>query len=457
MSRPSAACVTMPRGFPCQRLVAGSRRQVSDARRPHPGPRGLRGPCPASGCRCVRSRAGRSLRTARSGAAHRQSSRGFFDLLAPAADREAASLSPPREFVAGVTRAVVRERDRDVRDTSAGGLRLAARGLRRVRALAAASAPGSSMSIGRRATARRRRSGASPAAERISIVDGLYRLGLDSTKQFRITNLTVRSRGPHPHDRVGHGVRGVRRPRASTGLVLLGAGRDGVLARRPRARRDRSGSSPATRCCGRRFDAAFVRLQPVATLGPAVEGRAGRGAGRPAQPASRARDLHRGVGQVVRPRSERSEPRSVVAGAAVRRLPRGDPDGTLRHAHLHALGRRVRGHHAVRSQAPTQHRRVCVGSESWRRAAAASTAKTTEATTSRALRRSRRTSIRGASGSTAGCELRARVRSAAIGTLTLRLAESLVRAEHRLARAGPPADPPRRRARTASSSICPGR
>ena len=115
----------------------------------------------------------------------------------------------------------------------------------------------------------------------------------------------------------------------------------------------------------------------------------------------------------------------MVAGPAGRRLPRRDPhQGPLRHAHLRALGRRGRGHLAVPARAPPQHRRLPVGASARRRAARASSARTTTPTTTSRTTRSAdldpdRQQIDGRT------EMRLTVRSAALGTLTLQLAEPL--------------------------------
>ena len=91
---------------------------------------------------------------------------------------------------------------------------------------------------------------------------------------------------------------------------------------------------------------------------------------------------------------------AVVAAARPGRLPRRDADAPLRHADLRAVGHRSRRHHALRSQAPPQHRALRVEGEAGA-ARAASTTKTTSSTTTSSTTTSTSRRRRIASGSTA--------------------------------------------------------
>ncbi len=78
------------------------------------------------------------------------------------------------------------------------------------------------------------------------------------------------------------------------------------------------------------------------------------------RPAPRAGHLPRRVAEVVRDRSRRSQPRSVVAAARTGRFRRGDQNAAVRHAHVRESGERGRRHQLLRSQAASQHLAVCV-------------------------------------------------------------------------------------------------
>ena len=104
-----------------------------------------------------------------------------------------------------------------------------------------------------------------------------------------------------------------------------------------------------------------------------------------------------GRAEVVQPRPQRLEPRRLVAAAAARRLRRRGQDAPLRRPHLRAIERRGRRRHVVpprrasATSAPTRRSRSC-------RAAGASTTRTTTSITTSSTTTSMRRSIPSATG-----------------------------------------------------------
>ena len=197
--------------------------------------------------------------------------------------------------------------------------------------------------------------------ERISSVENIYRVSLNGAKQFAAHDLKIAAEDLDLTLAEGS-VFIAEIDSGATAVILLGKG---TLNFHP---------SPATEkgqvkiFCGSetletRFDTAYIRVNPAdfeafftaSALEPvAVD---------PREPEARAGHLSRGGVEVVRDRPRRSQPRAVDAAARPGRLSRGDAHAPLRHPDLRALGDRTRGHHAVRPQAPSQHRALRVEGE----------------------------------------------------------------------------------------------
>ena len=213
--------------------------------------------------------------------------------------------------------------------------------------------------------------------ERFSAVDNLYKLSVNPEQQFDARDFKVRAEdleltlveGSVFRVDTDQGVTGPRADRPRRDAVQPDAG-------------DREGTGPDLR--GRRDARVAVRRRVHSRRRHERARRhvaARRPAGRSARPAPRGADLPRGVGQVVRPRTGRHVARGVVAAAGRRRLPRRNAHTPLRHADLRALPVGGRRHLALRSPAPAQHLRVCVGRQAGVARAASTTRTTSRRTT----------------------------------------------------------------------------
>jgi hypothetical protein len=184
----------------------------------------------------------------------------FLGLLGPGADRDAATKFTAEQFSPGATRAVVRERDRDMRAEGAAGLSLL------LEVFVEWGAKGSVRTWGLEVEPVSPPNAAGFAdwrilhAERVASVDGLYRLSLSTTRQYRVSNLTVRAEDltltmasgvAHPAET----------PEGVTGLVLLGNG-EMVFAPAPASEKGQLRLFAGGDVLRSRTDAVFLRLSP---------------------------------------------------------------------------------------------------------------------------------------------------------------------------------------------------
>ncbi len=197
--------------------------------------------------------------------------------------------------------------------------------------------------------------------EPVSNVSGLYRLALNTQRQFDVRNLTLT--GTDVTIEMTAGTAFVAEiPDGPTGIVLLGRGRmrfappDEAERTQLRHLRRRRRSRHRIR---RRVRAHPAGASSTRSSGPKRWSRA-PSSGRPPARPGRLRRVHRPDAAA---RSHRSEPRSLVAGSVVRRSDRRGAHPPLRRAHLRALGQRGGRHHRLRSPPPPQHLAVRVGSE----------------------------------------------------------------------------------------------
>ncbi len=188
----------------------------------------------------------------------------FMALVSPFADEDRVQRFATETFTSGVTRAVVRERDR---------------------APLAGALPGDGFRLtvevfvengqrGRVVTWRvdvRRPSRSDPstarlddwrivAIERLTVVEGLYRLALDTTKQFSATNLVIASEDLELRLPAGS-VFVTEADDGITGLVLVGAG-DMIFKPAPDIEKGQVRIFTGSDTLTTRFDGALVRLNP---------------------------------------------------------------------------------------------------------------------------------------------------------------------------------------------------
>ncbi len=187
-------------------------------------------------------------------------SAGIEPLLSPSAAAE-----PLRAFVSdlfgpGITRAVVRERDRAPLDGTLPG-----DGYRLVVDLFTET-EGASRIVTARFDVRRAHRGEKDddwriaAAERLSTVDGLHRLAVNPRKQLAARNLTITAEDLRLVLEEG-AVFVVESRDGITGLVLLGRG-EMQFAPAPEAERGQVRIFSGSETLAARFDSAFVRLSP---------------------------------------------------------------------------------------------------------------------------------------------------------------------------------------------------
>ena len=188
---------------------------------------------------------------------------------------------------------------------------------------------------------------------------------------------------------------------------------------------------------------AYVRVNPAEFDGAHRSNRrCSRGAVDPRE-LRRAQEIFREDSpEVVRPRSRRPQPRHVVAAAGRRRFRRRGPDAPVRHAHLRAVGDEAED---ISLFDRKRHRNIAVYA-SKREAGAARPASTTK-TISSTTTSSTTTSTSRSTPDRQWIDGRARAApqgaAPSLGTLTLRLAESLVVAVGRQRRVRPAVRPAR--------------
>ena len=273
----------------------------------------------------------------------------WIDLLSPNADRDAATEFFDSMVPQGVTRAVVRERDREPLDR-----RAARRGL---------SAHRRRLHRNRRARAHPHVAPRHPAAARLDRAPAVaHRRRGEAVVDRRPASpraCTRRSSSPHATSCIQSVDFELRLPAATSSSPKP---REGVTrwcwsatARcrsRPGRRKSagRCGSSPApTRSRRRSPPSSCGSTRSSSTSSCKRQS--------PRRRRSITRALRRAqtifdeeVGKSFQPRPARPQPRQLVAAAASRRLPRRSPHAPLRHADLRALDWRSRGRHALSSR-----------------------------------------------------------------------------------------------------------
>ncbi len=180
----------------------------------------------------------------------------YLDLLHPDASRERASIFSAAEVRAGATRVAVRERDRQPLDASTpeAGFRLV---------LDAFTA------YGDRARVATWQIDVRPAGvrwriadqQRLSVVDSLYRLSLDTRRRFRARNFTVTAEDLELTLVDGH-VYHVNADDQLTGLLLLGRG-EMRFAPAPDVERRQIEIVAGDETLTTRFDSAYVRAAAI--------------------------------------------------------------------------------------------------------------------------------------------------------------------------------------------------
>ena len=325
----------------------------------------------------------------------------WIDLLSPTADRDQALEFFDAMVPQGITRVVVKERDRSALQGTLPG-----EGYRLVVEVFIETGPRGRIATWRLDIRRPRGDdiGRQPwrilAEDRLASIEGLHRLSLHPEKQFAAKNLVLKSIDFELRLPAGD-VFVAETPEGVTAIVLLGDGtmvfqpapkeetRPAEAVRRRRGARDavhhrvRAASTPSNSSSACRT----AMLEPVTLDSRDVPPRPGR--------------VRRGRAEVVQSRPERPEPRRLVAAAAAGRLRRRGEDAPLRRPDLRAIERRGRRRHAVPAGAQAQHLRPTRRSRSCRAAAASST-KTTTSTTTCSTTTSTRRSFPSASGWKAG-------------------------------------------------------
>lgn len=182
----------------------------------------------------------------------------YLALLAPDADRSAAELFTSSHFAPGGTRAVVQERDRVPR---AGGA-----GYRLMLEILIERGPKARI-VTLRLDIRRTATPTGPeewrivGQERLSQVEGLYRLALHADKQFTAKNLTVTSEDLTMHLTEGS-VFVAEADGLPTAIVLRGRGRVRFHPA-PAAERSQVKIYSGAEALETDFDAAYVRIAPA--------------------------------------------------------------------------------------------------------------------------------------------------------------------------------------------------
>ncbi len=304
----------------------------------------------------------------------------WIDLLSPLADRDQSLEFFDAMVPQGITRVVVKERDRSPLFGALPG-----EGYRLVTEVFMETGPRGRIATWRLDIRRPRGEDIGPqpwrivSEDRLSSVEGLHRLVAPSRPPVhraqpgrarrRLRAAAARGRRLRRRD-AGRRHR-ARPPRR---------GHDGVPARAEGGARTAEDLLPASRRSRRPFTAAFVRLNPFEFEQTIAAGMLEPVDARPARLPARAGGVRRRGGQVVQPRPERPEPRYVVAAAAAGRFRRRGAHAAVRRDHLRARGRRARGRHDVPARrASATSRRTPRRRSS--RAAAASTTRTTSPST----------------------------------------------------------------------------
>ena len=290
----------------------------------------------------------------------------WLSLISTNADPDAAGEFFDAAVPRGVTRAVVRERDRVPLDGALPG-----DGYRMIVEVFVESGPRGQLSTWRLDI--RRPTGSVAVAgetdtpwrvvahDRLSQVDALHRLALDrerhyAASDFVLTSVDFELRLPVGNVFVANTAEGV------SALVLLG---DGQMTFHPTPKTEQgqvrlfAGADALDDPLRRGLRAA----EPVRLRAVPRQRHADRHAARGAALRAGARDLRRRSGQVVQPRPERHEPRHLVDPAAARRHGGRGAHPALPHAHLRAGAERGRGRHVLQPRPQAQHRDLRLAAE----------------------------------------------------------------------------------------------
>ena len=261
--------------------------------------------------------------------------------------------------------------------------------------------------------------------ERISSVENIYRVSLNAAKQFAAHDLKIAAEDLDLTLTEGSRVR--RRDRRRRHRPWCCSARAGQL---PSVAGDRTGPGQDFLRQRDARDALRRRLHPRSTRPTSTRSSTASalhaGAGRSARAASAQR---RSFAKSRRSRSSidlgdlSREPWSLLPRPG--RFPRRDAHAPLRHADLRALRHRSRKTSRCSIASATTTSRSTRRRRSWR-SAGRSTTKTTSSTTTSSTTTSTSRRRRTGSGSTGARSIRLKVRSPVLGTLTFRLADSLV-------------------------------
>ena len=140
-----------------------------------------------------------------------------------------------------------------------------------------------------------------------------------------------------------------------TALVLLGEGTM-IFTPAPSEERLQLKLFAGTETLETPFTAAYVRINPYDFNDQLKDKLPAPTTPDPRVAAAGAARVRRRGEQVVQPRPARSQPRQLVAAAAVRRFPGGGADAALRHADLRAIDQRAGRRDALSSRPQAQHR-----------------------------------------------------------------------------------------------------
>ena len=239
----------------------------------------------------------------------------WMDLLSPTADKDQALEFFEAMVPQGITRVVVKERDRSALQGTLPG-----EGFRLVVEVFMETGPRGRIATWRLDIRRPRGDelGRQPwrilSQDRLASIEGLHRLALHPEKQFAAKNLVLKAidfelRLPSGDVFVAETPEGV------TAIVLVG---EGTLVFQPSPKEEKGQLRlfAGVEALETPFTSAFVRLNPF-EFDQRVIGDMLR-AGHARQPclSPRPRRVRRGAAEVVQSRLERSEPRDVVAVAA---------------------------------------------------------------------------------------------------------------------------------------------
>ena len=258
--------------------------------------------------------------------------------------------------------------------------------------------------------------------EQLTVVSGLFKLALNRLKQFTVHNLTLT--GTDLTLEMPSGSAFVAETdEGPTAVVLLGRGRMRFAPSDP-GRAD-PGPHLRRRRAARRRLRRGVRAGRPGRVRQALPGRRDHAPDRVRRRhAARRRRLRRVHRSDLQHRPARSQPGPLVAGAHARRSDRRGPHPPARQPHLRAIDEGRRGHLALRSEAPPQHRGLCVAAEAQHPRPLLRRGRARRIRRARP-RRSTSPSARIGFWIEGTSTIKVRIRSVALSSMTLRLAEAL--------------------------------